>query len=147
MRSTYRFWMISLTSPLIYLVICLLVDRYVFVRYPIPGFSPLSAPVYSWLFGALALLAFISLPVVFFLKRQWAVKAREAVDEDAAILESPRGRRFAILLIICDTVALIGLILFLIQGSLTAMLFFGIAGLLNYAAAFPGQPADSTDEG
>lgn len=140
MKSIYRFWTIALTSPLIYLVICLIINQRVFSRRTVPGFWPLPTKAYDWLFVALAIVGMATMPLVYWLKSRWAVKAADRENEEAALLQRSRGRRFLTLFMICDTVAVIGLILFLMQGRMSAMLFFGILGLLNYAMASPGQP-------
>jgi len=143
MKSIYRFWTIALTSPLIYLVICLIINQRVFSRRTVPGFWPLPTKAYDWLFVALAIVGMATMPLVYWLKSRWAVKAADRENEEAALLQRSRGRRFLTLFMICDTVAVIGLILFLMQGRMSAMLFFGILGLLNYAMAFPGQPEEN----
>jgi len=145
MKSIYRFWLIGLTSPVIYLVICLVVNHQVFAHRKVAGFWPLPAPVYDWLFVALAILAMACLPVVYLLKSKWAIKAPDTTKGDISVLQNPRGRRFVVAFAISDSVALIGLILFLIQGQMSAMLFFGLLGLLNYAMAYPGQPGQEND--
>ena len=130
--------MIGLTSPLIYLVICLVVNRLVFAKRAVAGFWPLPEQTYSRLFGVLAVVALLTIPIVYSLKTKWALKASAQSDEEVTLLDSTRGRRFVAVFMICDTVALAGLILFLVQGRLNAMLFFGILALFNYAAAHPG---------
>jgi len=142
MKAIYRFWTIALTSPLIYLAICLIVNRRVFSGRTVPGFWPLPTRAYEWLFVLLAVVGLATLPLTYWLKSRWAAKAPDAAAEDAPAIRSPRGRRYLALFMICDTVAMIGLILFLMQGRLSAMLFFGILGLLDYAMAFPGQPEE-----
>jgi len=146
MKSIYRLWMMSLVSPLIYLVICLVVNRWVFAKHTIAGFWPLREKTYHAVFVVLASLAAAALPVVFLLKSKWASKAAATPGEDESPMENARGRRFVVTFMICDTVAFCGLVLFLIQGQMTAMLFFGVLGLLNYAMAHPGQPARESDE-
>jgi len=142
MKSIRRFWMIGLTSPVLYLVIALVINQQVFAKRPVAGFCPLPAEVYDWLFVALGFVALGSLPAVYLLKSKWAAKSPHTGDEDTSLLESQRGRRFIVAFMICDTIALTGLILFLVQGRITAMLFFGILALLNYAMAYPAQPRD-----
>ncbi len=145
MKTIYRFWMIGLTSPLIYLVISLLVNRGFFARRVVAGFWPMSPALYEGLVIGLGAAALALLPIVYFLKTKWALRAPDTDDVEASLLESSRGRRFLALFMMCDTVALSGLILFLIQGRMTAVLLFGILGLVCYGLAFPGQPAH--DEG
>jgi hypothetical protein len=142
MKSIYRFWTLALTSPLVYLVICLIINQRVFSRRAAAGFWPMPVRVYDWLFTGLAIAGMATLPAVYWLKSRWACKAPDRTDEEAPLTQHPRGRRFLTLFMICDTVALIGLVLFLIQGRTAAMLFFGTLGLLDYAMAFPGQPEE-----
>jgi len=142
MKSIYRLWMISLFSPIIYLVICLIVNQWVFAKHTVPGFWPLPEKTYNVAFIVLAALAATALPIVFLLKSKWASKAPATPDEDEPPMQGPRGRRFVVTFMICDTVAFSGLVLFLIQGQMMAMLFFGVLGLLNYAMAYPGRPEE-----
>jgi hypothetical protein len=141
MVAVYRLWMLGLTSPVIYLLIAAAVNRLVFAERTVPGFWPLSADVYGRLLVVLAVISVAAVPIVLYLKKNWAGKvSAEAESEAATLLDSTHGRRFAAIFIICDTVALIGLILFLVQGRFNAVLLFGVIALLNYAAAYPGSP-------
>lgn len=139
-------WMIGLSSPLLYLIIAVIIDRAVFSKRDVPGFWPLPESTYSLLFGILAFVAIVAIPVVYFLKAKWVAAAGNGDEprDTNLLLADARSRRLLVLLMACDTIALIGLILFLIQGHLGAMLFFGIVALLNYAAAYPGSPERPT---
>ncbi len=139
MKSIQRFWMLGLTSPLLYLIICAVVNRSVFAHRSQAGFWPLEPKTYQLLQAALALAAAAAFPLLLWLKSKWAMSVPEAARPGSGLLDSPRGRRFLVLFMVCDTVAVTGLILFLIQGRLSAMLLFGILGLINYAAAYPGE--------
>ncbi len=139
MKSIQRFWMLGLTSPVIYLIICAVINRSVFARRSQAGFWPLEPKTYQLLLAGLAVAAACAFPILLLLKAKWAMSAPELEGVESTLLDSPRGRRFLVLFMICDTVAVIGLILFLIQGQMSAMLLFGILGLVNYAAAWPGE--------
>jgi hypothetical protein len=141
MVAVYRLWMFGLTSPVIYLLIAVAVNRLVFDKRTVPGFWPLSADMYRWVLAGLAVISIAAVPAVLYLKKNWADKvATDAEGEAGTILDSARGRRFVAIFIICDTVAMFGLILFLVQGRFNAVLVFGVIALLNYAAAYPGPP-------
>ncbi|MCX8037399.1 MAG: hypothetical protein N3D11_10225 [Candidatus Sumerlaeia bacterium] len=139
MKSIQRFWMLGLTSPLIYLIICAVVNRSVFAHRSQAGFWPLETKTYQFLLAGLAVAAVCTFPLLWRLKTKWAMRAPEVEGVENTLLDSPRGRRFLVLFMVCDTVAVTGLILFLIQGQMSAMLLFGILGLVNYAAAYPGE--------
>ena len=139
MKSIHRLWTFGLTSPVIYLIVCVAVQRFVFSRRTYSGFSPLPAEIYHWVVVALVAVAAGAIPIVYWLKVRWAAKAPDSNDEEAWVTETRRGRRFLALFMISDTIALLGLILFLIQGRMMEMMIFGILGLLNYAASCPGK--------
>ena len=142
MKTVYRLWLFAIGSPIIYLVICLLIDRAVFAKREVAGFWPVDDETYRFLFGLFAAIGVASMPAVFALKTWWAeqVAGEESGDEVGTFLDHPRGWRFIALFMVCDTVALLGLILFLIQGQLNAMLFFGVLGMVCYGLCCPGAP-------
>jgi hypothetical protein len=157
MNAVRQLWMLGLTSPIIYLIIGIVIDRKVFAGRETAGFWPLEEPAYKILFGILATVAIVSMPVVAWLKSSWASRPESApseeTDDDAEVerpeptlFETPQGKRFTLLFMICDTVAVLGLVLFLIQGHLNAMLFFGVVALIDYAVAYPGNADDTSQE-
>ena len=140
MRPHQRFWFVGLTTPIIYLVVCLIVNHTAFARRPVPGFWPLDGRVYDSLFRSLIGVGVAMLPLVYLLKIRWAGKASDLPgDEIWGLTQSPRGRRYFVIFILCDTIAVTGLILYLIQGRMTAMFCFGVLGLVAYGLAHPGE--------
>lgn len=137
--------MLGLTSPVIYLVICLVIDRVSFASRKVRGYWPMSPDGYKLLFGIFVTLALVSLPLILVLKNRWAGTAGTENDEEETLFENQQTRRYVAIFMICDTVAVLGLILFLIQGNMTSMLLFGVLALLAYATAYPKpshEPAD-----
>jgi len=134
-------WLMALTSPLIYLVICIVIDRTVFAGRAAKGFFPLSESLYAGLFGFLAVLAVAGVFSVYALLKNWAARVAEDPADSGEGTLSRRTRRYFVIFAICDTIALCGLILFLIQGDIRAMVFFGIAAMVGYAAAYPAPRA------
>jgi len=154
MATARRFWMFGISSPLIYLIICLVIDRWVFLRRPTSGFWPMSPDVFTVVFGVLATLAVLSMPILHLLRTRWVMRSlkdkkpgaggngRQPEDEpppDPDHTDWIRGRRFLFLFMACDFVAVVGLILFLLQGRMSVMLFFGVVALFDYAIAYPGR--------
>lgn len=143
MKSVHRLWLFALVSPLVYLIICVAIKRWVFATREVGGFWPMSDGGYRILFGILASLAIAAMPFLFVLKTRWAVKAPDTSDEEEeSLFDNPRFRRFMLLFVIGDTVAFLGLVLFLIQGRLSAMVFFGVLALICYAICHPGSPPE-----
>lgn len=139
-RTCLRYWRLALITPLLYLLICAVVKLTVFDTRVTAGFYPLGESFFThlrnWLLaagGAAALL-------VLLLRRRWWVSQR--LLEDKRTPEAIRRAlvfRYLTLLIVCDTIAFTGCVLFLIQGGLQNMLYFAIAAMIAYAAAHPQQ--------
>lgn len=133
-----RFWVICLCIVPLYLIICVLVREYILYPRAMSGFLSLSGQIYQLVqvvFFASALLAY---PTILMIKRiYWRELARYTSSPQRVMTRFRDG--LFILAIICDTVAILGLLIFLFNGQLIMMIAFGLLALFYYAHIYPSE--------
>jgi F0F1-type ATP synthase membrane subunit c/vacuolar-type H+-ATPase subunit K len=133
-----RFWALCICLPLLYLIICIIINKYVFLKSDVPGFVPLSQDTYRVILILFATIIISGQIAILLLKTIFARSLKGLVENATAFAELLR-RQMLILAVICDTVAILGLVLFLLNGDLRTMFFSGIIALVYYAQIYPSE--------
>ena len=137
-RTCLRYWRIALITPLLYSLICVVVKLTVFDPRLAEGFFPLSEGFFTMLRNWLLVTGGgASLLVLLLRRRWWANQRLLETKRTPEAIRSSLVFRYLALLVICDTVAFTGCVLFFIQGGLKNMLYFAVAAMIAYGAAHP----------
>ncbi len=138
LRALKAYWFLMLLTPVVYLLIC----DWALRRWGGPngwaGFWPFSRQSAWALVGALGIAGAAGQWLIARLHRSFDAKLAGAgrnAPEFAYLLK----RRLALLGLVCDSTAALGLIAFLAVGDLRTMLAFGVAAYAYYAQIAPGE--------
>jgi hypothetical protein len=138
-------WLFYLLSPLIYLIVALVIDYYIY-KPNNRSFVVLSDSTYRLLLlasGALGLAA----EILILRFKPWFEKRILNALQDPALFRKRLTMRTFILAGICDLVALLGLLLFLVRGDIRAVFCFGLLALIYYAQVYPSAPRSPLSRG
>ena len=102
------------------------------------GFRPLSQKTYGVVLIIFAVIIFFGQIMILWLKMIFAQRLKRLHDNATAFAQLLR-KQLLVLAVICDTVAIMGLILFLINGDLRTMFFSGLIALVYYAQIYPSD--------
>jgi hypothetical protein len=133
------FWYFYILSPVVYLIIALIIDHYVFDPKGSRGFVTLSDSMYRYLLLMLGALGVSAQILILRLKPWFARRVREAF-EDSFLLRRRLTTHTLILAGICDVVAILGLLLFILRGDIRTVFVFGLLSLIYYAQVYPSKP-------
>ena len=133
-----RFWIFCICLPIFYLIICIIIDNYVFLKHDIQGFKPLSQKTSRVVLIVFALIIFSGQIMLLWVKMIFTQRLKRFLDNAAAFGQQLR-RQLLVLSAVCDVVAFLGLVLFLINGDLRTMFFSGIIALFYYAQIYPSE--------
>lgn len=133
-----QFWIICICLPVFYLIICVIINDYVFLKYGMQGFKPLTQKTYRIVLIVFAVIISSAQIVILWLKMIFAQKLRRLADTASAFGQQLR-RNLLVLAAVCDIVAFLGLVLFLINGDLRTIFFSGIIALVYYAQIYPSD--------
>jgi len=134
-RTLQRYWRGVLCLPVVYILICAAIQRYVFTPRERNGFLPLAPDSAIVLLAFFAVLTGCGQSLIWTLKSRfetWLDESAGEVEEFVRILR----RRFFFLGTICDTISGLGLIYFLLMGDMRVMLGFGAASYVLYAQIY-----------
>jgi hypothetical protein len=131
-------WYFYLLSPVAYLIIALVIDYNVFKPNNQRGFVALSAETYRLVLLALGALGLAAEPLIVWLKAWYEKRILDALD-DPSLFRKRLTLRTLVLAGICDVVAILGLLLFLLRGDIRTVFFFGILSLIYYAQVYPSK--------
>lgn len=131
-------WSLCCFTPILYLLVAQIVASRVFASREVPGFIRLQDETYrALLFGAGGLA--ISLQgTILWVRRFYDTRMRSA-SRDAARLLHFYTRRTFVLVALSETMALIGFVLFLLNGQLSAAFCGGLIGMIFYAQSYPSE--------
>ncbi len=133
-----RFWIFCICLPVFYLIICIIIDNYVFQKNYTQGFKPLSQNTYQVVLVVFAVIIFSGQILILWLKMIFTQRLKRFLDNATAFGQHLR-RQMLVLAAVCDIVAFLGLVLFLINGDLRTMFFSGIIALVYYAQIYPSD--------
>jgi len=133
-----QFWIFCICLPVFYLIICIIIDNYVFLKHDIQGFKPLSQKTYRVVLIVFAVIIFSGQVMLLWLKMIFTQRLKRFLDNATAFGQQLR-RQLLVLAAVCDIVAFLGLVLFLINGDLRTMFFSGIIALLYYTQIYPSE--------
>jgi hypothetical protein len=139
MRSLHLRWRIAIALPLVYLGVGAAIAHTIFSpANGKPGFAPLDESLFTslcllggFLIGALWVLLVRALAS----QLESLGAARESPERFLAEARRHQLAQFAL----CDLAASIGIVLFLIQGDIAALLAFCLASEILYLRAFPSD--------
>ncbi len=130
-------WVVSTTSPLLYLT----VSHYIRLTFFGPpddlGFSTLTAQAFQYAVGACAAVAVGVQALHFFLRRRFASDLRSG-KHVTELLRVYRNRTLA-LMAASEAPVLMGFVLFLVQGQQWTVFLFGALSLVYYAQSYPSE--------
>ena len=129
-------WRICLCLPMAYLFVCAAVNYYYFIPRSQIGIYPLSQSTYELAFFSGLIVALGIEAAIFMLRRDTKAYLVARAHSPRELIESYRWR-FFIMAALCDTVSFIGVILFLLNGTLKAVFIFGLLALICYAQIHP----------
>ncbi len=133
-----QFWILCICLPVFYLIICIIIDNYVFLKHDIQGFKPLSQKTYRVVLIVFTVIIFSGQVMLLWLKMIFTQRLKRFLDNATAFGQQLR-RQLLVLAAVCDIVAFLGLVLFLINGDLRTMFFSGIIALFYYAQIYPSE--------
>ncbi len=133
-----RFWIFCICLPVFYLIICIIIDYYVFLKNYTQGFMPLSQNTYQVVLVVFGVIIFSSQILILWLKMIFTQRLKRFLDNATAFGQHLRTQML-VLAAVCDIVAFLGLVLFLINGDLLTMFFSGIIALFYYAQIYPSE--------
>jgi hypothetical protein len=131
-------WYFYLLSPVAYLIIALVIDYNVFKPNNQHGFIALSVQTYRLVLLALGAFGLATEPLILSLKAWYEKRISDALN-DLPLFRKRLTMRTMVLAGICDIVAILGLLLFLLRGDIRTVFFFGILSLVYYAQAYPSK--------
>jgi len=139
-RQLQFYWCGLLCLPLAYLGGCIAIQKWWFGPAGRHGLLPLSQhPNESAVLAAVCgLTALLAEALLVFLRRRFGKWLEEAAQNMAEFLRLLR-RRLLILGALCDLVSFFGVIYYVLDGDLRAMLAFGILAYVLYAQIFPQE--------
>jgi len=131
-------WKIFMCLPVLYLLICEVINKWYFIPNGIWGFFHLKKDTFKILLLISIFLAFVSEVSIVALKRRYFQQIKEILNKTDLVISKMRTM-FFILACFCDTTSGLGLILFLLNGEIWVMALFGIIGLILYAQIIPNE--------
>lgn len=130
-------WVVSSTSPLLYLA----VSHYVKLTFFNPptevGLAPLSPQHFTWAVLACAVFAAGMQMVQLYLRRRYAGAMGQG-KHVTSLLRLYRNRTLA-LMAASEVPVLLGFGLFLMQGDLRVLFLFGLVSLVLYGQSYPSE--------
>ncbi|MBN1515351.1 hypothetical protein JXA32_02160 [Candidatus Sumerlaeota bacterium] len=137
-KGCLKYWRIGIFLPLIYIVICLFVERMYFQSRPAPGFSRLAPETFVLVSRIAFSIGILCIPVLYLLKRFWW-----ASEGALRRMNSPEKMlhqlilRYLYLLCVCDLIGFTGMVLYLVQGQMEVALRLCCVSMLAYAVVYP----------
>lgn len=120
-------WRLALLTPAAYMLASVAVGRLAFANEPRPGFWPQASDDWQAMRGAAAGAGLgLTLLVV------WLRRRRNAGDTTAY------ERTSFVMLAVCDLIAFLGLVMYLVQGDADAQAALSLLAWFNYAVSRPG---------
>jgi len=154
LRRLHWLWLLALATPALYMLIGLAVGHTVFASKKNDGFWRLAPDEYRWVMLGVAGVAMALTAWVLWLRTRraahGAVLARRRpgiaglIEQRQARDEAIRRYRFLTFLMfsLCDLIAFLGLLLYLIQGDALSQGVLSALAWLAYAFSRPMRPED-----
>ena len=130
-------WMLCCSMPMFYLVIAHLIRAHIFDGEQ-SGFASLPHVQYNYLLWALIGLGMACQLVMLGVRMVYGKKLQAAAGNLSALIRVYSRRTF-IMIGLSETTALLGFILFLVNGQFPVVFAFGIASMLLYAQSYPSE--------
>ena len=129
-------WMICSASPILYLFLADLVRTNWFEGGK--GLANLSALQDKYLIWSVGAVVCILELVLLMVRFKFQSKLDEAASSLSTLIRTYTKRTF-IMIALCETTAVLGFIVFLMDGHLPIICAFGIASMMMYAQSYPSE--------
>jgi hypothetical protein len=132
-------WGLCCASPILYLLFSQLIQQMYFSANEM-GFAQLSSSRYRGAIIGCGFAALVVQAVMLFVRKRGEQQMRRTAKSTHQLFQIYTRRTFKLMLL-SEAVVILGFALFLLNGQTTALLGFGIAGMLFYAQSYPSERA------
>jgi len=131
-------WVLCCLTPLLYMLVARAIDVSWFQPSGRRGLLQIHSSTYLVVTGVFACTAGFLQVVIFIVKRNYAAEMRKPSLKPADVLQIFK-KRTIILAALSESAVLLGFILFLFRGDLTAVFGFGVLAFVYYAESYPAD--------